>query len=125
MGADGTLTVTLYAGGGMQGQMQKKLAKDDPKRERYLKHIGNMKPGEEKLIPPWPDDIDDARVAAAVKKHIAKESWAADAKITITGTDKQGNIAVTAVNSKPPRQGVALRLDPKSYAVVDASPLAR
>jgi len=122
---DGTLVLTLYTRGPMHGQTQKKYAKDDPKREEILKHVGGLKPGEEKLVPPWPDDIDDARVDEAVKKHIAKESWADGARITITGTDKEGRIAVTAHNAKPPRQGVSLRLDPKTYAVVKDTPINR
>jgi len=121
--SDGTLVLTLYTQGSMRGQTQRRYAEDDPKREDILKHIGGLEPGEEKLVPPWPDDIDDARVQAAVKKHIAKESWADAARITITGTDREGRIAVTAVDPKPPHQGLSLRLDPKSYAIVVESPM--
>lgn len=122
---DGTLVLTLYTRGPIKGQTQKRYAKDDPEREEILEHVGGLKPGESKLVPPWPDDIDDARVDEVVKKHIAEESWAAKANITITGTDKEGRIAVTARDPKPPYGGVALLLDPETYAVVKDTPLER
>ncbi len=123
MEADGTLVVTLYTPPPLQGQTQQRYSKGDKERETYLKHVGGLAPGEEKLIPPFPDNIDDARVDASVKKHIAKHSWAKGAKISITGTDAQGRIAATAVNRGPPRKGLALLLDPKTYAVVDETPM--
>ncbi len=123
MESDGTLVVTLYTPPPMRGQSQKSYLKGDPRQERYLKHVGGLAPGEEKLIPPFPDNIDDARVNASVKKHIAKHGWASGAKITITGTDARGRVAATAVDRGPPRKGVALRLDPKTYAVVEETPL--
>ena len=123
--ADGTLVVTLYAQGSMPAQLFKKYAEDDPKREIILEHIGGLALGEEKLVPPWPDNIDDARVDAAVRTHIAKHSWGGSARIVITGTDKQGRIAVTAVDASAPGGGVSLRLDPDTYEVVDEYPLRR
>ncbi len=123
--ADGTLVVTLYTQRPIHAQLLTKYAKGDPKREKILEHIGGLAVGEEKLVPPWPDNIDDARVDAAVKAHIAKHSWGGSARIMITGTDKQGRIAVTAVDVSEPSSGVSLRLDPNTYEVVDESPLRR
>ncbi len=123
MAADGTLTITLYTRAGGHGQTQQTLTAEDPEHAMYVKHVGGLKPGEGKLIPPFPDDIDDARVDASVKAFIAKEPWAADAAIVIIGTDKQDRIAVTARARKKPTRGWSLLLDPKSYAVVDSKPL--
>ena len=105
--------------------MLTKYAKGDPKREKILEHIGGLAVGEEKLVPPWSDNIDHARVDVAVKGHIAKHSWGGSALIMITGTDEQGRIAVTAVDVSEPSSGVSLRLDPNTYEVVDESPLRR
>lgn len=58
MKADGTLVLTLRATGddGTLGDAQLTYA---PTHERYaavLEHLGGMKPGESKQVPPWPDD---------------------------------------------------------------------
>lgn len=123
MAEDGTLTVTLYSRGGISGQLQKTYNKGDPKADKYLKHIGGLEPGEEKLIPPFGEPIDDARAEAAVKAHIANEPWAADAKPAIVGTDKAGNIAVTVYVNKKAR--LQIMLDPKTYGVVETKQLDR
>jgi hypothetical protein len=52
---DGTIVMNLRATGpgGMVGEGQMKYAKDHPNYQEVLSHLGGMKPGEEKMVPPW------------------------------------------------------------------------
>lgn len=53
--ADGTLVLTLRAETGTAvGHAEFQYAKNDPEYARILKHIGGIKFGEEKLVPPFP-----------------------------------------------------------------------
>ncbi len=58
MEADGTLILMLRATGpgGMVGDSRLVIPPNDPRYRDYLKHIGGLKPGETKPVPPWPDD---------------------------------------------------------------------
>jgi hypothetical protein len=58
MEADGTIVLQLRAEGpgGAVGEGLIRYAKDDPQYEDVLKHLGALKPGESKPVPPWPDD---------------------------------------------------------------------
>lgn len=54
--ADETLVLTLRAEtGAAVGHAEFQYAKNDPEYARILKHIGGLKPGEEKQVPPFPD----------------------------------------------------------------------
>lgn len=54
--ADGTLVLALRAETeSAVGHAEFQYAKDDPEYARILKHIGGIKPGEEKLVLPFPD----------------------------------------------------------------------
>lgn len=54
--ADGTLVLTLRAEtGSAVGHAEFQYVKTDPQYARILKHIGGLKPGEEKSVPPFPD----------------------------------------------------------------------
>jgi hypothetical protein len=57
MEADGTLVLNLYAetpDGRSRGMAQIRKKPGDAEYDKWLKHLGGMKPGEEKLVPPWP-----------------------------------------------------------------------
>jgi hypothetical protein len=54
---DGTLVVTLRAEGpgGAIGHAQVRTKPGEPKYERWMGHLGGVRPGEKKLVPPWPE----------------------------------------------------------------------
>lgn len=126
---DGTLVLDLVAtAGGTRGHGRVTYAPSDPQYAEVLEHLGGMQPGERKLVPPWPDEIDDAQVQASVAEYLSmKEGWgSAEYSVEIAGTDAQGRIAVTVVRqagpAEPPSSAgrlLALRLDPHSYLVVE------
>ncbi len=53
---DGTIVMKLRASGpgGAIGDAQVTYPKTHPNYQEVLKHLGGMKPGEEKQVPPWP-----------------------------------------------------------------------
>jgi hypothetical protein len=57
MKADGTLVLQLRAEspGGGAGDALFEYPPDDPKYQETLEHIGGLKPGESKPVPPWPE----------------------------------------------------------------------
>ncbi len=120
MSDDGTIVMDLYK----PAHARFVYRPSDPKYQEILKHLGGLKPGQSKLVPPWPDNIDDARVEKSVHEYIQdKKGWAASAyRMSITGTDAKGNVAVR-VFSPDAGTGVALRLDPKSYEVQSEVPI--
>jgi hypothetical protein len=75
-----------------------------PQYRNVLDHIGGLEPGQKKLVPPWPDDIDDAKVEEAVSAYVTKEKgWAKGSfRTSIMGTAKDGSITVS-VSAKTPR----------------------
>lgn len=124
---DGTIVLDLFR----PAMVQKKYAPSDPEYKSVLAHIDStgepLKPGATKVVAPWPDDIDDAQVATAVKEYVkSKRGWADDAwKHEITGTDGDGNVVVTVtynadLSGKANEGGKSfqLRLAPKTYAFV-------
>ncbi len=54
---DGTLVLDLRAedASGRRGDARRVYMKDHPRYRAVLDHLGGMKPGESKPIPPWPD----------------------------------------------------------------------
>ncbi len=57
MKEDGTIVLQLRAEGpgGMIGDALITYKPDDPKYKETLEHLGGLKPGEEKPVPPWPE----------------------------------------------------------------------
>jgi hypothetical protein len=74
----------------------KNIAPGDPDHAKTLAHVGPMKPGDKKLIPPWPDDVDDSRAARALAHHIETVvGWKADEwNHQILGIAKDGALHV-------------------------------
>jgi hypothetical protein len=60
---DGTLVLMLRAegAGGLVGDALITYKPDDPKYKKTLEHLGGLKPGEEKPVPPWPDSPADQK----------------------------------------------------------------
>jgi hypothetical protein len=54
---DGTLVLDLRAedASGRRGDARRVYTKDHPRYRAVLEHLGGMKPGESKPVPPWPD----------------------------------------------------------------------
>lgn len=58
MNADGALHVWLRAempAGGGHGDSVMTISPGDKDYQKWLDHLGGMKPGDSKLVPPWPD----------------------------------------------------------------------
>lgn len=53
---DGTIEMQLRAedGSGGIGEASFTYTKDDPRYPKILEHLGGLKPGESKSVPPWP-----------------------------------------------------------------------
>ena len=57
MKPDGTIVLQLRAtdpASGAMGDAQFEYPPGHPQYQEVLKHIGGLKPGEDKLVPPWP-----------------------------------------------------------------------
>lgn len=60
MDDDGTIRVRIRTMGGMDVTGEIEYSKESEHYDSVLKHLGGLKPGELKLVPPWPDDdLDD------------------------------------------------------------------
>ncbi|MBI1269550.1 hypothetical protein GC174_03865 [bacterium] len=55
MNKEGTIFLRLRSAGGMPADAQIQYKKGSTHYEEVMKHLGGMKPGEIKLVPPWPD----------------------------------------------------------------------
>ena len=57
MEADGTIVLDLRAErAGTVGHARFTYRPDDPQYPEVLAHLGGLAVGEEKLVPPWPED---------------------------------------------------------------------
>ena len=57
MDSEGSIRMQLRSyGPGPQAEGSFEYKKTDPKYKDILKHLGGMKPGETKSVPPWPED---------------------------------------------------------------------
>lgn len=56
MDKNGTINVRIRMMGGMHADGRVTYSKDSEHYEAILKHLGGMKPGDMKLVPPWPDE---------------------------------------------------------------------
>jgi hypothetical protein len=57
MREDGTVVLDLRAEGphGETGLAQAVYPPSHPQYREVLQHVGGLRPGEQKLVPPWPD----------------------------------------------------------------------
>lgn len=56
MDKEGTIRVRIRMMGGMNADGGVTYKKDSEHYDSILKHLGGMKPGDIKLVPPWPDE---------------------------------------------------------------------
>lgn len=68
---DGTIQVWLRAEGpgGLHGDSFLTISPTDDRYQQWLHHLGGLKPGESKLVPPWPDSEARPNKAAAGDGH--------------------------------------------------------
>jgi hypothetical protein len=54
---DGTLVLDLVAEGpdGLRGIARILRPPSDPRYAAWIEHLGGMSPGDDKLVPPWPE----------------------------------------------------------------------
>jgi hypothetical protein len=126
MQPDGTLVLDLHAtAGGARGEARKVYPPTHAEYKRVLDHLGGLKPGESKPVPPWPDPWDAAKVEAAAHAHAAAKGWSrSDYTLEITGTDADGNAVVTLTHADDKRgkapgggKSVQVRVETKGYTV--------
>jgi hypothetical protein len=57
MTTDGTLVLDLVAEGpgGARGIARILRPPSHPRYDAWIEHLGGLRPGEEKLVPPWPE----------------------------------------------------------------------
>jgi hypothetical protein len=57
MKSDGTIVLQLRAtdGTGRIGDAQLEYPPGHPQYQEVLRHVGGLKPGDEKIVPPWPE----------------------------------------------------------------------
>jgi hypothetical protein len=124
---DGTVVLDLRAtAGGAHGDARVVYPPTHAEYKRVLDHLGGMKPGETKPVPPWPDPWEATRVESAAHAHAAKKGWSrSEYEVDITGTDADGNAVVTLrhVDDKKARapgggKSVQIRIETKGYTIV-------
>lgn len=105
---DKTIVVNLYRGSDCEGPFPRPHAQfvyppPHPRYQRILEHIGGLKPGESTLVPPWPDDIDDARVEESVAAYLKdRRGWDEHSyEMCILGVGKDGSMSVSVYRPDP------------------------
>lgn len=115
MREDGTIVLDLR-----HPWMHQEYPPGHPRHASIVEHVGGLRPGEEKAVPPWPDDIDDAAVEAAVRAHLPLQGLSPDTcTATIEGTDREGNVVVTVLCGG---RRLSLKLRAGTYEVLGPTP---
>jgi hypothetical protein len=112
MREDGTIVLDLR-----HPWMHREIPPSHPEHAGIVAHVGGLTPGQEKPVPPWPDDIDDAAVEAALQAYFAGKGIAtAECTAAIDGTASDGQILVSVVCGV---RRWRLRVRPGDYRVVE------
>ncbi len=113
---DGTVVLTLYH----PASAQKTYPPAHPEYASVLRHLGGLRPGESKGVPPWPDDVDDARVEAALRAHFPTMGLApAGCRAEVMGTTTNEIVVHARCGDRP----LSLRLRKGTYEVLSADDL--
>jgi hypothetical protein len=83
-----------------------------------LEHVGGLRPGEEKLVPPWPDGVDEDKVEASLRAYLTARGLSPDAftaEVTGVGAD---DMAISAWRDD---RSLSIRMRKDSYEIVDAT----
>lgn len=116
---DETIVVNLYRVSNCEGPFIQPHAQfvyppSHPSYRRILEHLGGLKPGESTLVPPWPDDIDDARVEESVAAYLEDtRGWDEHSyEMCILSVRRDGTMSVTVYRPDPddPKKQIWLSL---------------
>lgn len=111
MQADGTIVLDLR-----HPWAHREIPPSHPEHAGIVAHVGGLTPGQDKPVPPWPDDILDEAVEASLQAHFRSKGIPPEqCSATIEGTDQGGNVLVTVVCGA---QHFRLRLRAGSYQVM-------
>jgi hypothetical protein len=113
---DGTIVLDLRH----PAWAQKKYAPSDPEYASVLKHLGGLRPGESKGVPPWPDDIDDAKIEASLRAYLPTKGFSYEkCSSEVMGTDAHAIVVHARCNERP----LSIRLRKGSYEVISLDEL--
>ena len=113
MREDGTLVLDLR-----HPWMHREIPPGHPEHDGIVAHVGGLSPGQEKPVPPWPDDIHDDAVEASLRAYFSSKGIPPDeCSATIEGKDGHGRVLVSVVRGA---QHWSLRLHAGSYPVLEA-----
>jgi hypothetical protein len=89
--ANGTIVVDLYR----PALARRTYAPSDAQYADILGRVGGLEPGQQKLVPPWRDPFDAARVEAAVHAYVAdKKGWGSDQYRVVIEGHRSGVVVV-------------------------------
>ncbi|HEU4537680.1 MAG TPA: hypothetical protein VFS00_26350 [Polyangiaceae bacterium] len=109
---NGTLVLDLYH----PAPAQLTYPPTHPEYAGTLRHLGGMRPGESKGVPPWPDGINDAKVEAALRAYLPKKGFAYErCQAEVMGTTTETIVVHARCHERP----LSLSLRKGSYEVVD------
>lgn len=109
---NGTLVLDLFN----PAPAQLTYAPTHPEYANTLRHLGGMRPGESKGVPPWPDDVSDAKVEAALRAYLPTKGFVYEkCSAEVMGTTTKSIVVYARCNDRP----LSLTLRKGTYEVVD------
>jgi len=120
--ADGTIVLDLLR----PAPARRTYAPADARHAEILAHVGGLSPGEQKVVPPWPDPFDAELVEKAVHAFVAeKKGWPRDGYRLVIMGSKATTVDVRVVHgddrgkaSPAERKSFGVDVDSTSYQVV-------
>jgi hypothetical protein len=108
---DRTIVLDLYH----PAMAQLTYAPSHPQYASTLRHLGGLRPGESKGVPPWPDDVDDAKVEAALRAYLPRKGYAYErCRAEIMGTSTNEIVVHARCNERP----LSISLRKGTYEIV-------
>jgi hypothetical protein len=87
-----------------------------PEYANTLRHLGGMRPGESKSVPPWPDDVSDAKVEAALRAYLPTKGFVYEkCSAEVMGTTTKSIVVHARCHDRP----LSLTLRKGTYEIVD------
>jgi hypothetical protein len=108
---DRTLVLDLYH----PAPARLTYAPSHPQYASTLRHLGGLLPGESKGVPPWPDDVDDAKVEAALRAYLPAKGFAYErCSAEVMGTTTNEILVHARCDDRP----LSISLRKGSYEIV-------